>query len=60
MSDFALNAHLAVMQFYATFYKQQPKSGAGPASDVGATMKGGKEHLLIFLRNPYSLIANNE
>jgi hypothetical protein len=60
MSDLALNPHLAVVQFHATFYKQQAKSRAGPASDVGATMKGGKEHLLIVLRNPYSLIANNE
>ena len=59
MSDFALNPHLAVVQFHATFYEQQAQSGAGPASDVGAAMKGGKQHLLIVLRNPDSLIANN-
>src|SRR5437762_8885621 len=59
MSDFALNPHLAVVQLHATSYEQKAQSGAGPASDVGATMKGGKQHLLIVLRNPYSLIANN-
>src|SRR6266511_4095432 len=59
MSDFALNLHLAAVQLHATFYEQKAQSGAGPASDVGAPMKGGKQHLLIILRNPYSLIANN-
>ena len=60
MSDVALNPHIAVVEFHATLYQQQAESGAGPASDVGATMERGKEHLLILHRNPYSLIANNE
>jgi hypothetical protein len=59
MSDFALNPRLTVVQFHATFYEEKAQSGASPASNVGATMKGGKQHLLIVLRNPYSLIANN-
>ena len=59
MSDFALNPHLATVQFDATFYEQQAQAGSRPASDVGATMKGGKQHLLIVLGNPDSLIANN-
>ena len=59
MSDSAFNPHLALVQLHATLYEQKSQAGAGPASDVGATMKGGKEHLLILHRNPYSLIANN-
>ena len=59
MSDFALNPHLAVVQLHATSYEKKAQSGASTASDVGATMKGGKQRLLIVLGNPDSLIANN-
>ena len=59
IADFALNPHLATVQLHATFYEQKTQAGAGPASDVGATMKGGKQHSLIVLRNPDAPIADN-